>query len=190
MTWAGVRRCATQRLRSRRRHDLGPIVGAPNGLTYRKSTALRAVGRVQTVVPPNRFGRRLTGAFGSNIRTTAVGPIAPVHELSRLARCCRRSFPIFVTEAALDRRPLESPDPFDDRRFELTKLRVHAFAVSVDGYGAGPNQNLDNPLGVGGLALHEWMFARTGQKMFGMEGGETGVDDDFTARGSTTTAPR
>ena len=56
--------------------------------------------------------------------------------------------------------------------------------MSVDGYGAGPGQSLDNPLGVRGRALHEWMFAtRTARQMFGATGGETGVDDDFTARG-------
>ncbi len=66
----------------------------------------------------------------------------------------------------------------------MTKLRVHCFSISLDGYGAGPNQNLDNPLGVGGLALHQWAFAtRTFQKMFGGEGGATGLDDDFAARG-------
>jgi dihydrofolate reductase len=64
------------------------------------------------------------------------------------------------------------------------KLRVHGFAVSIDGYGAGPQQDLDNPLGIGGVALHEWAFAtRTFQQMFGGEGGATGVDDDFAARG-------
>jgi dihydrofolate reductase len=66
----------------------------------------------------------------------------------------------------------------------LTKLRVHGFSISLDGYGAGPNQNVENPLGVGGVALHKWAFAtRTFQKMFGSEGGATGVDDDFAARG-------
>lgn len=66
----------------------------------------------------------------------------------------------------------------------MPKLRVHAFTLSIDGYGAGPNQSLDNPLGVGGFALHEWMFAtRTARRLFGREGGESGVDDDFTARG-------
>jgi dihydrofolate reductase len=64
------------------------------------------------------------------------------------------------------------------------KLRVHGFAVSIDGYGAGPQQDVDNPLGIGGVALHEWAFAtRTFQQMFGGEGGTTGVDDDFAARG-------
>jgi dihydrofolate reductase len=64
------------------------------------------------------------------------------------------------------------------------KLRVHAFTVSIDGYGAGPNQSLDNPLGVGGVALHEWAFAtRTFRKMFGGDDGATGVDDDYAARG-------
>jgi dihydrofolate reductase len=64
------------------------------------------------------------------------------------------------------------------------RLRVHCFAFSLDGYGAGPSQDLNNPLGVGGLALHEWAFAtRTFCKMFGREGGTTGIDDDFVVRG-------
>ena len=64
------------------------------------------------------------------------------------------------------------------------KLRVHGFAISIDGYGAGPGQDLANPLGVGGLALHEWTFAtRTFRQLFGQEGGSTGVDDAFAARG-------
>jgi dihydrofolate reductase len=67
----------------------------------------------------------------------------------------------------------------------MPKLRVHAFAISLDGYGAGPDQDLANPLGVGGRALHEWVFAtRTFQKiLFGRDGGATGIDDDFAARG-------
>jgi dihydrofolate reductase len=66
----------------------------------------------------------------------------------------------------------------------MSKLRVHCFAISLDGYGAGPNQSLENPLGVGGLGLHQWIFAtRTFQTMFGSGGGTTGTDDDFAARG-------
>jgi dihydrofolate reductase len=66
----------------------------------------------------------------------------------------------------------------------MSKIRVHAFAISVDGFGAGPHQNLENPLGVGGPALHEWVFAtRTFQRMMGAEGGSTGIDDEFAARG-------
>ena len=66
----------------------------------------------------------------------------------------------------------------------MSKLRVQAFGLSVDGYGAGPNQSLENPLGVGGLAMFEWIFAtRTAaQRMLRTEGGETGIDDDFAAR--------
>jgi dihydrofolate reductase len=65
------------------------------------------------------------------------------------------------------------------------KLRVESFTISVDGFGAGPDQSLENPLGVGGAALHGWAFAtRTFQKqVFGGEGGENGIDDDFAARG-------
>jgi dihydrofolate reductase len=66
----------------------------------------------------------------------------------------------------------------------LPKLRVHNFSVSLDGYSSGPSQSVDNPLGVGGGGLHEWALAtRTGRKMFGMAGGDEGVDDDFIAQG-------
>ncbi len=66
----------------------------------------------------------------------------------------------------------------------MSKLTVRSFTLSLDGYGAGPDQSLSAPLGRGGRTLHEWMFAtRTGRKMFGQEGGETGVDDDFAAQG-------
>jgi dihydrofolate reductase len=66
----------------------------------------------------------------------------------------------------------------------MSKLRVHNLAMSLDGYVAGPNQSIDNPLGEGGTRLHEWVFAtRTGQKMLGNDGGDTGVDDEFIAQG-------
>lgn len=65
----------------------------------------------------------------------------------------------------------------------MPKLRVHNFAISLDGYGAGPKQDRDDLLGVGGEALHTWFVAtRTFQKMYGKEGGTTGIDDDFAAR--------
>jgi dihydrofolate reductase len=66
----------------------------------------------------------------------------------------------------------------------MAKLRVHSFTISLDGYGAGPEQSRENPLGVGGEELHEWMFpTRTFQQMVGKEGGTTGVDDELTRRG-------
>ena len=69
------------------------------------------------------------------------------------------------------------------------KLVVRCFSVSADGYGAGPSQSIDNPLGVGGMSLHEWVFpTRTFRKMHGgtesgKDEGTTGPDDDFAARG-------
>ncbi len=65
------------------------------------------------------------------------------------------------------------------------KLVVRCFGVSADGYGAGPNQDINNPMGVGGMALHEWVFpTRTFQKMHaGKDDGTTGLDNDFAARG-------
>lgn len=68
----------------------------------------------------------------------------------------------------------------------MSRLRVLCFSVSIDGYGAGPSQDLEHPLGVGGEAMFDWFFhTRTWQKMHGKDGGETGVDDDFAARGLT-----
>ena len=66
----------------------------------------------------------------------------------------------------------------------MPKLRIHNLAISLDSYGAGPKQDLNNPLGVDGLALHDWVFpTRTFRQMQGEEGGENGIDDDFMARG-------
>jgi len=66
----------------------------------------------------------------------------------------------------------------------MPKLRVHNFAISLDGYGAGPGQGIENGLGVGGERLHEWMFETRGwKKMIGETGGEEGVDNDFFDRG-------
>jgi dihydrofolate reductase len=67
----------------------------------------------------------------------------------------------------------------------MAKLRVAGFSISIDGYGAGPEQSLDHPLGVGGTALHQWLFGtRTFQRMVGGEGGgAVGTDDHFAARG-------
>lgn len=67
----------------------------------------------------------------------------------------------------------------------MTRVRVECFTLSLDGYGAGPDQDIDQPLGIGGPELHQWLrstqtFQRT---LFGKEGGTTGVDDDFAARG-------
>ncbi len=65
----------------------------------------------------------------------------------------------------------------------MSKLRVH-FSITLDGYGAGPNQDLQNPLGVGGLKVFDWFFpTRTWQRMHGNANGQTGVDDDVAARG-------
>ncbi|HEX6550365.1 MAG TPA: dihydrofolate reductase, partial [Gammaproteobacteria bacterium] len=68
----------------------------------------------------------------------------------------------------------------------MAKLRVQSFAVSLDGYGAGPDQDLQNPLGVGGPELMEWFFnTRAWRQMHGQDGGdgETGVDNSFAEKG-------
>ncbi|HVJ28670.1 MAG TPA: dihydrofolate reductase family protein [Gammaproteobacteria bacterium] len=66
----------------------------------------------------------------------------------------------------------------------MSKLRVNSFSVSLDGYGAGVSQSLQDPLGVGGMKLHHWVLGtRTFRTMFGNEGGSTGIDDEFAQRG-------
>jgi dihydrofolate reductase len=66
----------------------------------------------------------------------------------------------------------------------MPNVRVHNFAISLDGYGAGPDQDVDHPLGVGGNRLHAWAFkTRSGRQMLGQPGGEEGVDNDFWMRG-------
>ena len=67
----------------------------------------------------------------------------------------------------------------------MTRLRVASFGLSLDGYGAGPDQSLENPLGVGGEALHEsgLIATRTFRSLYGQDGGTIGVDDRFAARG-------
>jgi dihydrofolate reductase len=66
----------------------------------------------------------------------------------------------------------------------MARLLVSCFSISLDGYGAGPRQSLEAPLGVGGEALHDWVFrTRTFGAVHGGGDGETGIDDDFAARG-------
>jgi dihydrofolate reductase len=66
----------------------------------------------------------------------------------------------------------------------MSRLRVNSFSVSLDGYGAGVSQSLQQPLGRDGETLHHWMFGtRMFRELFGGEGGSTGVDDEFARRG-------
>ena len=66
----------------------------------------------------------------------------------------------------------------------MARLLAYGFTISLDGYGAGPRQSVENPLGVGGEALHDWLVnTRTFKRMQGREGGDTGIDEDFAARG-------
>jgi dihydrofolate reductase len=68
----------------------------------------------------------------------------------------------------------------------MSKLRVHSFAISIDGYGAGPCQDLQNPLGVNGPELMEWFFhTRVWRRLHGHAGGETGVDNEIAELGFT-----
>ena len=66
----------------------------------------------------------------------------------------------------------------------MARIRIHSFTISLDGYGAGPLQTRDNPLGIGGESLHGWLVGtRTFKQMQRKDGGTTGTDDDFAARG-------
>jgi len=72
----------------------------------------------------------------------------------------------------------------------MSRLRVNAFGISIDGFGAGANQDLANPMGESGMALHQWMFGtKTFNQMIGApsgdgaDAGRGGPDDEFAARG-------
>lgn len=64
------------------------------------------------------------------------------------------------------------------------KLKVRSFGISLDGYGAGPHQSLEHPLGVGGPEIMQWFFPTTVfQQMYGEGKGEAGVDNEMAERG-------
>jgi dihydrofolate reductase len=66
----------------------------------------------------------------------------------------------------------------------VSRLRVQSFGISIDGYGAGPDQSLQHPLGVGGPEVMKWfMPTRVWREMQGQEGGETGVDNEIAKQG-------
>ncbi|UZR27789.1 dihydrofolate reductase family protein [Methylococcus mesophilus] len=67
----------------------------------------------------------------------------------------------------------------------MSQLRMACFSLSLDGFAAGPEQSLENPMGFGGMDLHEWVLptATCQQQLYGKEAGATGTDNDFAARG-------
>jgi len=68
----------------------------------------------------------------------------------------------------------------------MGKVHVSGFAISLDGFSAGPDQSIDHPLGVNGTDMMEWFFpTKTFIEQHGGEGGETGIDDDFAAKSMT-----
>jgi dihydrofolate reductase len=80
--------------------------------------------------------------------------------------------------AIAHRLPIES-----SRESEMPKVKVAGFSLSLDGYGAGPEQSLDDPLGKRGTELHEWFFpTKTFQAMVGGDSGTDGIDEDYARR--------
>src|SRR5580658_9692982 len=70
------------------------------------------------------------------------------------------------------------------------RVRVAGFSVSLDGFGAGPEQSLQDPLGKRGTELHSWFFGtKTFKAMFGQGGGSEGVDETFAHRSMTASVP-
>jgi dihydrofolate reductase len=93
-----------------------------------------------------------------------------------------------LTERANKQKSRHNPSrmatPPKIERHIMSKLRVQNFSVSLDGYGAGSDQDLQNPLGLRGFGLMDWFFAtRTFKQMHGQDAGETGVDNDIAAQG-------
>ena len=68
----------------------------------------------------------------------------------------------------------------------MPRLIVHSYTISLDGFGAGPNQSLEAPLGVGGEELHEWLVGtRFFAKMIGSDGGSTGLENEIAEQSMT-----
>jgi dihydrofolate reductase len=113
--------------------------------------------------------------------TRCCGISATGRSRKTLRRRASRRFFVSFGDAGLARRIVMPRH----KETTMSRLRVNAFAVSIDGYGAGPDQSLQDPLGVGGTALHEWTAAtHTFRRIvLGMEGGSTGIDDQYIARG-------
>ena len=64
----------------------------------------------------------------------------------------------------------------------MAKVRVQSFAISIDGFGAGLNQDLENPVGINGPDLFDWFFhTRIWREMHGQEGGENGIDNEIAS---------
>ena len=74
-------------------------------------------------------------------------------------------------------------DGFNTTGSSMSKVRVAAFSISIDGFGAGPHQDLKNPLGVRGQELHKWFYpTEVFRKMTGQGGGSTGVDNQMALK--------
>jgi len=68
----------------------------------------------------------------------------------------------------------------------MSKVHVSSFGISLDGFSAGADQSIENPLGVNGTEMMEWFFpTKTFIEQHGGDGGETGIDDDFAAKSMT-----
>src|ERR1700759_5261670 len=72
----------------------------------------------------------------------------------------------------------------ENKNAAMTRVRVESFSISLDGYGAAKDQSLDNPMGIGGMVVHDWFRStRLWSQITGQEGGKEGIDNDFAMRG-------
>ena len=132
------------------------------------------------------------GDSGGDPNRGMLPRLAGIARVARKARRGRDSRVTVPAQMADGRRPQEGRVFLDvfavlsrqSARNRMSKLRVQSFALSIDGYGAGPNQDLQNPLGVNGPELMEWFFhTRVWQQMQGGDDGETGIDNSFAEQG-------
>ena len=88
-----------------------------------------------------------------------------------------------MLQTECDDIPPETISIVKQKGIAMSKVKVSAFSLSLDGYGAGVDQSLENPLGKRGEELHEWIFpTRMFQKMYGKEDGVEGIDNDFAEK--------
>src|SRR4030095_5501249 len=121
----------------------------------------------------------------SRIRSFGQG-ILVQYVVPRLGACLDSLWRRFCSRAGLTIGAAPVRILMNGVSYVMSKVRVQSFALSIDGYGAGPSQDRDNPLGVNGPELMEFfLHPRVWRRMHGHADGETGIDNDMAELGFT-----
>ena len=147
----------------------------PNLIHYNKVDEGRSFRRLGTAEALYRRASRGLPFSAEIVGPGNAGALQTRARLLRMQPFVSPALTVFSRSSEGEYR-LQSPIPKEMERFVMTKVRVAGFSISLDGFGAGPEQSLENPLGKRGRELHEWMFGtRMFRAMIGKDGGSDGV---------------